>query len=189
MTRFLKAAAVVLMLVAGVSTTTTTAQAQSSPLKVGFTNVELLTVNMPAYQNVQRQLQTELQQQQATLQDSMAVLQEKADRYQKQQALLSPERRAEREQELMMLQARLQQRAQQAEAGLAQREQELMQPLFERVRGALEEVAEAKSIDIVLSETAILYINEDKIVDITLDVARKLGIEVDESAGTAGVSN
>ena len=177
------------MLVAGVATTSSTAQAQSTPLKVGFTNVELLTVNMPAYQNVQRQLQTELQQRQVALQDSMQVLQEKADRYQKQQALLSPERRAEREQELMQLQARLQQSAQQAEAGLAQREQELMQPLFEQVRTALEEVAETKGIDLVISEPAILYINEDKIIDITLDVARKLGIDVDENAGTAGVSN
>lgn len=157
-----------------------TAQAQA--LKVGYTDADLLIANMPQF----RQIQQQLQQEAATEQQALAALeqefQQKLERYQTQQALLSDESRAEREQELMQLQNELQQSAMERQQGLAAREQELLQPLFEQVEGAISEVAQAQTIDLVLRSPGILYVDESRIVNITLDVARRLGIQVDEEA-------
>lgn len=168
--------------------------AQAQALKVGYTDHEIIIVNLPAYQQVQQQLQQEYQTSQQNLQQQAQDLQEKMERYQKQQALLSAEVRTQREQELMQLQGQLQQAAQQKDQELAQREAELMQPLLERVQGAIDAVAERKGLDVVLrtqvgAQPLILYVNNKTVSDITADVARELGLEVPEETDTAAANN
>lgn len=163
-------------------------QAQAQALKIGYTDHELIIANMPDYRQLQTQLQQEYQQSQEQLQTRYQELQQKAERYQKQQALLSEETRQQRETELMTLQQELQQSAQQSEQALVQREAELMGPIFERVDAAIKEVARAQSLDIVLRnqvgplQPVILYVNEQTVSDITEDVARRLGLDVDAAA-------
>ncbi len=163
-------------------------QASAQTLKVGYTDHELLIVNMPEYQQVQEQLKAEYEQSQGSLQTLYQGYQEKLDRYQKQQALLSEERRKERENELVQAQQEIQQKASESEQKLAEREGELLKPLFERVDTAIKTVAREKGLDIVLRSSVgpvqpiILYVNEKTVVDITPDVARKLGLKVDDQA-------
>ncbi|MEM1126954.1 MAG: OmpH family outer membrane protein [Bacteroidota bacterium] len=161
-------------------------QAQAQALKVGFTDHELLILNMNEYRSVQEQMQQAMQSSQSGLQEKYAQYQEMLDRYQKQQALLSPERRQEREQELLTLQNEIQAEAQQADQSLSERQAELMQPILERVQDAINEVAEAKGLDLVLRtqiniEPVLLYVNPDTVEDITLDVAQRLGIDVSQA--------
>ena len=168
-----------------------TAHAQT--LKVGYTDHEVIIVNMNEYRTVQQQLQREVQGGQQELQTLYADLQEKADRYQKQQALLSAEKRQEREQELAQLQQQIQQQAAQKDQELAQRQGELMQPLLDRVQTAIDKVAKAKNLDLVLrsqvgSEPVLLYVNENTIVNITMDVARELGIDVGDEPTASGAN-
>jgi outer membrane protein len=163
------------------------ANAQGQGLRVGFTDHEIIIVNMPEYRRVQTQLQEMFRGGQQELQGLYQDYQERLDRYQRQQALLNEQRRAEREQELMELQQQIQQQGQQKEQEIAEREAQLMQPLFERVQGAIDAVASRRNLDIVLranvgTQPLILYVNPNTITDITLDVARELGIEVDENA-------
>ena len=63
-------------------------------------------------------------------------------------------------------------------------EEQLMQPLLKKVNDAVNEVAIEQGLDMVLRSPALLYVNTERIVDITEDVAKKLGIEVDESQGS-----
>jgi outer membrane protein len=169
---------------------TATAQA----VQIGFTDHELIIANMPEYQEIQQQLQQEFQQSQQQLQQRYEEFQEKVQRYQKQQALLSEETRQQRETELQQLQQELQQSAQQSEQQLAQREAEMLSPVYERVDKAIKAVAKNKGLDIVLRnqvgplQPVILYVNEDTVTDITPDVARRLGLDVDEDAGTASTN-
>lgn len=155
-------------------------------LKIGYTDHELIIVNMPDYRTIQEQLQKEYQGSQSEIQTLAQDYQDKLEKYQKQQALLSPERRQEREQELVDLQSRIQQTAAEKEQALAEKEAELMRPLFERVQTAIDEVAEARGLDLVLRsqvgiQPVILYRNEKTVEDITEDVARKLGLDVDSN--------
>jgi len=169
-----------------------TADAQA--VKIGFTDHELIIANMPEYQEIQQQLQQEFQQSQQQLQQRYEEFQEKVQRYQKQQALLSEETRQQRETELQQLQQELQQSAQQSEQQLAQREAEMLSPVYERVDKAIKAVAKDKGLDIVLRnqvgplQPVILYVNEDTVADITPDVARRLGLDVEVDAETASTN-
>lgn len=156
--------------------------AQAQALKAGYTDSELIVLNMPEYRQIQEKLQQEYQTGQKDLQTQAQQYQEKLDRYQKQQALLSAESRQEREQELVGLQTQLQQAAAQKEQALQQRESELMQPLLERVQQNIDVVAKEKGLDIVFRSQMLLYVDEGKVINITEDVARKLGLTVDETA-------
>lgn len=156
-----------------------TVQAQS--LKVGYTEAEAFLQFMPEAEQIQKTLQQEAQTSQQDLQDMLQGFQEKLDRYQKQQALLSDERRAEREQELQQLQVQLQQAEAQSQQKLAQREAQLVNPLLQRIQQAIDDVAKEKGLDIVLRSPVLLYVDESKITDISMDVARKLGIDVSEA--------
>ncbi len=164
-------------------------EAQQVPaLRIGYTDHEILISNMAEYRAVQEELQEELQSSQAALQVLYEEFQGKVERYQRQQALISEERRQEREQELAQSQQEIQDKAAESEQDLAQREAELLSPLFSQVDAAIKKVAAENSLDLVLRIAAgpmqpiILFANEDRITDITLDVAVELGIDVGEEA-------
>jgi len=165
----------------------TAQQAAAQDLQVGYTDHELLIVNMPEYQDLRQQLEQDYSGTQEELQGLIEEYQQMAERYQRQQALLSDERRQEREQELAQLEQQIRERQQQGEQALQQREAELLSPLLQRVDEAIQEVANEQSLDLVLRnqvgpmQPVILYVNPDRIQDITLPVARKLGIQVDEN--------
>ena len=163
------------------------AQAQ----KIGYTNQEAILANMPEMQNVQQQLQQAAQQQQQELQQEQQNFQEQMQRYQRQQSLLSDSVRARREQELRRMQAQLQQSVQSREQRLQQREMELMQPLLEELQAAIEDVAATQNVDVVLRTQSLLWANPDSenVVNITADVARKLGIEVAETQPSPSVDD
>lgn len=165
--------------------------AHAQTLKVGYTDHEIIIANMPAYAQVQTRLQSEYQGGQEALQSLAADFQSEVEKYQKQQPLLSAEKRAERENELAQRQAEIQQAAGRKDQELAALEAELMQPILQKVQDAIDTVAKEKSLDLVLryqiggGQPVLLYANPERVVDITLDVARKLGIEVDEEAASA----
>jgi len=164
-------------------------KAQQVPaLRIGYTDHEILISNMGEYHAVQEELQLALRDSQEALQALYEEFQEKLERYQRQQALISEERRQEREQELEQSQRAIQDRAAESEQDLAQREAELLAPLFEQVDAAIKKIAAEHDLDLVLRiavaplQPIILFANEDRITDITLDVAVELGIDVgDES--------
>lgn len=163
---------------------------QAQMMKVGYiSDHELIIAAMPEYQTIRQQLQQELQNSQEALQSMSIDFQDKVDKYQKQQPLLSEARRAEREQELFQLQQELQQAAATSEQNLAQREVELLSPLYDRADAAINKVAKAKGLHMVLrsriaAQPILVYVDEEMITDITLDVATELGIEIpDEEEG------
>ncbi|WP_457653096.1 OmpH family outer membrane protein [Rhodocaloribacter sp.] len=167
-----------------------TAQAQDKPLKIGYTDPETIIAAMPEYGQIQQQLQQEYQTAQQQLQTLSADFQDKLEKYQKQQPLLSAESRAKREQELQQLQQQLQQSAAQKDQEMAQREQELMKPLLDKVQAAINEVAGAEGLALVLRAPALIYVDDSQVINITESVARKLGIPVDDtSADTSNTSN
>ncbi|MFQ5568576.1 MAG: OmpH family outer membrane protein [Rhodothermales bacterium] len=158
--------------------------AYAQSVKIGFVNTDVIIANMPEYQQVYTTLQQEAEGDRTAYQALIQDYQEKLDRYQKQQALLSEERRQEREQELIQLQQDIQQAETTSQQKLARREQELLQPLFDRVGTAIEEIAKEKSIDLVLQFPSVLYANDQTVLNLTPDVATKLGlvVEGDEQA-------
>ena len=174
------------------SFTATTSAQQVPALRIGYTDHEILISNMSEYLQVRQDLEAEAQSSQAVIQSMYEDFNGKVERYQKQQPLLSPERQQEREAELAEAQQEIQDKIQQAEQDLQQREQDLLSPIFARVDEAIKKIAEEKNLDLVLriqaglAQPIILYANEERIIDITLDVAVELGIDVSGAANEAG---
>lgn len=171
-----------LLLLVGSLLTAAPAHAQ----KIGYTNQEAILGNMPEMEQVNAQLQDEAQRQQQELQQEQQQFQQRLETYQRQQSILSDSVRTQREQELREQQRELQQSAAAREQNLAQRERELMQPLLEELQTAISDVAEQQNIDVVMRTQALLFVDQDSenVVNITLDVARALGIEIpDEATG------
>ena len=164
------------------------AHAQTAPPKIGYTDHEILLANMPQMATVRQTMQTAIQQSQQTLGARQQRLQTRVEEYQRRQSLLSAEVRQQRERELGALQDSLQAEAGAAQQALGAREAELMRPLYESLQNAIDAEAQAKGLDVVLptqvgGQPLILYVNRDRVTDITRDVARRLGIQVnDESA-------
>ncbi len=162
------------------------AQAQQlPPLRIGYTDHEVLISNMPQTRTIQEELQAEVESGQRILVSMQEDYTGKLERYQTQRSLLSDEARQRREDELVSLQQELQEKASELEQELVQREIDLFSPIYELVDEAIRTVATERGLDLVLRTQAgpaqpiLLYANEDRIVDITLDVARELGIDVD----------
>lgn len=160
----------------------TTASASAQSFKIGYADPEVIITYMPEYQDIQQQMAAEYRTSQEALQALAEDFQDRVDKYQKQQPLLSAERQAEREAELAQLQTEIQDSAARKDQELAKKQEDLMAPLLERVQEVIDEVAADQGLDLVLRSPALLFVNEDAVTNINLDIAERLGIEIDAEA-------
>ena len=164
---------------------------QAQATKIGFTDHEVIIASMPEYGAIQQQLQQEYLAAQQALQSLAEEFQSDVEEYQVQQRLLTEERRAAKEKELGERQQELQAAAAKKDEDLAGMEANLMQPIFEQVQEAIDKVALSHGLDVVIRhrvgvQPVILYVNPETVKDITIEVARELGIEVpDEETAAA----
>jgi len=159
--------------------------ASAQALKIGYADPEVIITYMPEYKDIQQQMAAEYRTSQEALQSLADDFQDRVSKYQKQQPLLSTERQAEREAELAQLQKEIQDSAQQKDQELAKKQEDLMAPLLEKVQAVIDSVAAEKGLDIVIRSPALLYVNEDRVVNINMDIAKRLGIEIDEAAASS----
>ncbi len=176
--------AVLTLGLAGLAATAPDAAAQA---RIGYTDYEVLLANLPQMDSVQAVLQREAQAAEAQLQPQAAEFQAKVEEYQRRQQLLSADARRTREQELAGLQQSLEQAQQAAQQRLTVRRAELMRPIYESLQEAIDAEAVAKNLDLVLptqvgGQPVILYVNRERVVDITREVARRLGLNVTDQA-------
>ncbi|MDA1028015.1 MAG: OmpH family outer membrane protein [Bacteroidetes bacterium] len=163
-------------LIAGITTGGATAQ----NLKVGYADPEVIITYMPEYNQVQSQMAIEYRTSQEALQAMAADFQDRVEKYQKQQPLLSAERQAEREAELVLLQSEIQGAATKKDEEFNLRQEELMAPLLEKVQQAIDAIAKEQGLDMVIRSPALLYVNSERVTNINIDIAKKLGIEIDD---------
>ncbi len=155
-------------------------QDASAQLKVGFADAELVLVNIPEYRTIEARVKQHVDTSQQELQALVAEFQSDFEKFDKQAALLPPEKRQEKETELNQRYMSIQQMGADKDREVAQLEAELLNPLIEKVGKTVDAVAKEKGLDIVLKAPGILYINPNTIVDITADVAIRLGVKVED---------
>lgn len=153
-------------------------------LKVGYADAELVLVNLPEYKTNGEKVQRQVRSSEQELELLGTELQADMQKFEKQAPILSPEKLEERQKELQQRYADLQKQGATKQQELAQFEADLMNPLIERVGNAVNAIAEEKGLDIVLKSPGLLYVS-DRVVDITVEVAKRLGIKVTESDPTA----
>lgn len=151
-------------------------EAQFSKLAVAYTDSDLVVTSMPEYRVAQQTLQGAYQKSQQAVQNMTVGYQQKVDTYQQQQAMLTPDRRTAQEAELMQLQQEIQTMAAQQEQQLKDQELDLMIPIQEKVQVAINEIAVARGLDLIIRSPGLLYANDKTVTDITEELAIKLGI-------------
>jgi len=76
----------------------------------------------------------------------------------------------------MQLQQEIQTMAAQQEQQLQDQQRELMIPIEKKVQDAINEIAVARGLDLIIRSPGLLYANDKTVTDITKELAIKLGI-------------
>ena len=158
------------------------AYAQDAGIKIGYTNAEYILSNMPEAKQIETELKSYEQQLMNQLQAKSADFDKKVQEYQQTAENMIPEVRADKENELSNLQKSIQKFQQDAQASLQKKQGELLQPAFDKIQKAIDEVAKSNGYSHILNSgqpevglNILLYAREeDNISDL---VFKQLGIE------------
>jgi outer membrane protein len=148
------------------------AQAQ---LKIGYVNSQRILAETPAFAEVRATLEREFTPMRAEI-DSLEARLGRADQdFQAQSATMTEAARQQRQQVLQQQLAQYQQRGQAIQQQLQAREQALVAPVMQRIRGVLEEVRRAGGFQFIIDPPDGLVVAVDPAMDVTADVIRRLG--------------
>lgn len=95
--------------------------------------------------------------------------------YQRQEALLSPQAKDQKQGEIRTLQTQLETRRGEMETAAGQRQQELLRPILERVSGVIEAIREERNYAMVFDISTEGVVAADPSLDITEMVKARLG--------------
>lgn len=159
-----------------------TSNAQDGGLKIGYTNAEYILSNMPEAKEIEAELKDYETQLTAQLESKSRDFETKLAEYQRTAENMIPEVRADKERELQGLQQSIQKFQQDAQTSLGRKQGELLQPAFDKIQKAIDEVAKANGYTHVFNSgqpevglNILLYArDEDNISDLVL---KQLGIE------------
>jgi outer membrane protein len=132
---------------------------------------------MPEAKEVESQVAAYEKQFTNSIRQRIETFQTKVAEYQQNAPTMTEQVRAEREQELQVEQQSLQKFQQDAEQSIVKKQQELYQPLYEKIQTTIDKVAKEEGYTHILRAEALLYIADETTGDISDSVLRKLGVE------------
>lgn len=151
------------------------AQTSDQPLKIGYTNVEYILLQLPESKQIESELKTHSTQLENQLKTKYAEYESKLQAYEKGAATMDKVVRDDKEKELMNLNNSIQEFQRSAQASLQQKEKSLVDPVISKIDQAIKEVAKENGYTYVISNQALLAGPEDG--DISPIVLRKLGVD------------
>lgn len=128
-------------------------QAQDAA-RIGWANIEYIVSQMPDAKEIESELKAHNKQLENQLKAKYQEYQTKAQAYQKGAQTMTDAVRADKERELQQLQMSIQQFEREAQLELQRKQQQLLQPVYEKVQAAIEEVAKANNYTHVISNEA-----------------------------------
>jgi outer membrane protein len=168
-----------LLLLAAVITLSISASAQ----KFGHITTQEIIENMPDYKAAQTQLENESKKVETQYQAMATEYQTKIQAYQENVQLAegasekwSAAIRADKEQEIMQLQERIQRFQENAQQSLQQKRSELIAPVMDKLDAAVKKVATEGGYVYVMDKNTVLFINDALSTDLTSAVKKELGM-------------
>jgi outer membrane protein len=143
-------------------------------LKIGYIDSQAILDQDPSAQAAQQQFEASLATYQAEVQQMGEDLQQLIDQYDQQQAMLSDEAKANREEEIRLKQGQYQQRISELEQQASVRQAELVEPVMERITAVIEEIRAEGSYSMIFDVAAQGIISADPALDLTAEVVRRL---------------
>ncbi len=156
-------------------------------VKVGYVQVEALVQNFPEFEDAAKTYEKELQGWQTQLQEMQQAVNGLEEEYKQRQMLFSPEKKREKEEEIVTKRRDMAQFYQEtfSEQGKAeQRKMELLTPVYAKINRAIEILGDRDKYTMIFNAQGLLYANET--MDLTEEVLKILKAGVDVSPKAAG---
>lgn len=145
--------------------------------KIGYINSDDLMKVMPGRDSAQAVLQAEMEDLQKNLQTMQSELESRYKDYESRRAEMSDLIRQTKERELQDMNTRVKEFAENAQKQLQEREMTLLQPIIERAKKAITEVAEERGYSYILDDAHGVVLFHKDADDILPFVKAKLGIK------------
>ena len=144
--------------------------------KMGYVNTDEIITNMKETQDAYTQLEAYAKDLQAQMETIQVEFNNKLQESQNATETMTDAVRQLKEKELTDLNTRIQEFQQVAQQDLQKKENELLAPIYEKVKNTIDEVAKAGGYTIILPGNALIYVDAAQVKDIASDVKAKLGI-------------
>ena len=144
--------------------------------KIGYIDTQNVFASMQETKDAYAQLETYAKDLQAQAEAIQVEYNNKYQEYQTSASTMTDAVRQLKEKELTDLNTRIQEFQQVAQQDLQKKENELMAPIYEKVKNTIDEVAKAGGYTIILPGSALIYIDTAQVKDIASEVKSKLGI-------------
>ena len=141
--------------------------------KFGKVNTQSIMQSMPEVSKANGELEALQKQKENDLQAMQQEFQRKADEYQKASSTMNATTKQQKETELQGLQQKIQQAYQDGQQEMQKKSNELMQPIVEKVRTAINTVGKAGGYTYIFEDGAAVYTG-DNVTDVTNAVKAKL---------------
>ncbi len=151
--------------------------------KLGYINSQEILVNAPGAEEAQAAFDAEMSGYQNEIVQLETELQNLEAALQQQQLTLSPEARANREQQLQTKFQEYQQRTGQLQEVANQRRAALIQPVMDNITAVIEELREEGSYSLILDAAAGSIVSADPALDLTQEVITRLRSAADPGVG------
>ena len=158
------------------------AQSNDQPLKIGYTNVEYILLQMPESKQIESELKTHSTKLENQLKAKYAEYETKLQAYEKGAAAMDKVVRDDKEKELMNMNSSIQEFQRSAQASLQQKEKSLVDPVIAKIDKAIKEVRVENGYTYIISNQALLAGPEDG--DISPLVLKKLGVDPAKAQAT-----
>ncbi|MEA1872890.1 MAG: OmpH family outer membrane protein [Bacteroidota bacterium] len=149
--------------------------ASAQKLKLGHVQVDSIFLIMPDRTQAEQELQQYSKQLENKLMTMNAELESKYNEYLEESETWPATMKQDKEEELNGLQQRIQNFQTRAQQDLQTKESELLQPIYEKIRHAIKDVAEEDGFTYIYDASMLLYKSDDSI-NITKKVKAKLSL-------------
>jgi len=151
-----------------------TAPVQGQSPRIGYIDSQAILEEAPGAREAQQEFERDMQRYQEEIERMGQELEQLVEQYQQQQRTLSPEARERREGEIRQRERTYQQRVEEMEMEAAQRRQELVEPILDRMSGAIEEIRAEGQYTMIFDVASRAIIAADPDLDLTSQVIRRL---------------
>ena len=148
--------------------------AAQSPLKIGYINSQVIIAEDPAATAAQEQFQREMVPFESELRGLETDIADLIARYQAQEITLTANARRTRQDEIAQKQQAYQERIAQIEAEAARRQQELVQPIMERINNIIQQIRSDGAYTFIFDVAGGGLIAADESFDLTSEVQQRL---------------
>ena len=142
----------------------------------GRVNFSELVALMPEMDQAREVIAASQKEAEETYSAMLEEFQSKYSQYQQKQATWTAAIKESKERELSDMQNRIQEFQANISQELQQQQNQLQAPIYEKANKAVQELAKAKGLTALFDSTQALYFDESKVIDLTPEARKALGI-------------